>query len=868
MSAGVEAAPGPRTTQDTPSGAVDKIVNGSKNRPVQIGELLRGRREGLAVSLRSVALQTGVDPAYLSRVEGGRVQPSEAMLQRLAPVLALPEDELLLAAGRVPEALRTTFAQRPALASAGVRAAAALCAQPPPSEWPPFVVAGPRAIEEDFPFEAVSEIAEMESWRKEISRPPYHVHKWWARRLGSVFRSAIIAAAAPRGSSVMDLFLGSVRFPGLTVFDPFMGSGTTVGEAVKLGCSAIGGDINPVAYRAVRVGLGRLPPDDLASQFRVIARRVGGKLRSLYRTTDSSGHPADALYFFWVKHLPCPECGESVDLFTRYVFARHAYRATHPEARAVCPECGELVLCRHDATRAKCACGHGFDPQRGPAGRTSARCPRNHEFSIARAAGARGAPPDHRMYAKLVLRADGAKEYLPATPDDAAGFDEARRRLRDSSLPIPDDAIPPGHNTDQILRYGYRRWSQLFNERQLLALTTLADAIRRLSDGPAKEALAVLFSGTLEFNNMFASYKGEGTGAVRHMFSHHILKPERTPIEANVWGTTRSSGSFSTLFPRRLLRAIEYRAAPFEIAVENGTGRAKSKKIFGLSAPMDSEIVERYPEGGLAPGTIYLRCGDSSATDIPDRSVHLVVTDPPFFDNVHYSELADFFHAWQRLYFPMNGAEPQTTRHPAEVQDRDADTFARKLAEVFRECHRVLRDDGLMVFSYHHSRECGWISLAKAIRTAEFSVVRCHPVKSEMSVAAPKSQARQPIDLDVLVVCRKAHEDPRTFVAVEKALEIAVIAGEKQAKRFEKVGRHLSKSDARLIFRSQLLVPLSPHRTSEDFAAALTAAGDQLDAAADAAWSTQAPSKDGAGVSPAAPAKLRSLFRQPAYAEV
>ena len=835
---------------------------------MQIGELLRGRREGLAVSLRSVALQTGVDPAYLSRVEGGRVQPSEAMLQRLAPVLALPEDELLLAAGRVPEALRTTFAQRPALASAGVRAAAALCAQPPPSEWPPFVVAGPRAIEEDFPFEAVSEIAEMESWRKEISRPPYHVHKWWARRLGSVFRSAIIAAAAPRGSSVMDLFLGSVRFPGLTVFDPFMGSGTTVGEAVKLGCSAIGGDINPVAYRAVRVGLGRLPPDDLACQFRVIARRVGGKLRSLYRTTDSSGHPADALYFFWVKHLPCPECGESADLFTRYVFARHAYRATHPEARAVCPECGELVLCRHDATRAKCACGHGFDPQRGPAGRTSARCPRNHEFSIARAAGARGAPPDHRMYAKLVLRADGAKEYLPATPDDAAGFDEARRRLRDSSLPIPDDAIPPGHNTDQILRYGYRRWSQLFNERQLLALTTLADAIRRLSDGPAKEALAVLFSGTLEFNNMFASYKGEGTGAVRHMFSHHILKPERTPIEANVWGTTRSSGSFSTLFPRRLLRAIEYRAAPFEIAVENGTGRAKSKKIFGLSAPMDSEIVERYPEGGLAPGTIYLRCGDSSATDIPDRSVHLVVTDPPFFDNVHYSELADFFHAWQRLYFPMNGAEPQTTRHPAEVQDRDADTFARKLAEVFRECHRVLRDDGLMVFSYHHSRECGWISLAKAIRTAEFSVVRCHPVKSEMSVAAPKSQARQPIDLDVLVVCRKAHEDPRTFVAVEKALEIAVIAGEKQAKRFEKVGRHLSKSDARLIFRSQLLVPLSPHRTSEDFAAALTAAGDQLDAAADAAWSTQAPSKDGAGVSPAAPAKLRSLFRPPAHAEV
>lgn len=823
--------------------------------------MLRGRRERLGVSLRSAAQQTGVDPAYLSRVEGGRVQPSESMLQRLAPVLALPPDELLLAAGRVPETLRTTFAERPALASAGVRAAAALCAQPPASEWPPFAVAGPRAIEEDFPFEAVSEIAEMESWRKEISRPPYHVHKWWARRLGSVFRSAIIAAAAPRGSSVMDLFHGSVRFPGLTVFDPFMGSGTTVGEAVKLGCSAIGGDINPVAYRAVCVGLGRLPPDDLACQFQAITRSVGGKLRSLYRTTDSLGHPAEALYFFWVKHVPCPECGESVDLFTRYIFARHAHRATHPEARAVCPECGELVLCRHDATRASCVCGHGFDPQRGPAGRATARCPRNHEFSIARAAGPRGAPPEHRMYAKLVLRADGTKEYLVPTPEDAAIFDEARWRLRDSPLPIPDDPIPPGHNTDQILRYGYRRWSQLFNERQLLALTMLADAIRRLSDGPAKEALAVLFSGTLEFNNMFASYKGEGTGAVRHMFAHHILKPERTPIEANVWGTTRSSGAFSTLFPRRLLRAIEYRSAPFEIAVENGTGKAKSRRIFGLSAPMDSEIVESYPEGGLSPGTIYLRCGDSSATDIPDRSVHLVVTDPPFFDNVHYSELADFFHAWQRLYFPMNAAEPRTTRHPAEVQDRDADTFASKLATVFRECHRVLRDDGLMVFSYHHSRECGWISLARAIQTAEFSFVRCHPVKSEMSVAAPKSQARQPIDLDILIVCRKAQGDPRTFVTVESALKIAATAGERQAKRFEKAGRHLSKSDARLIFRSQLLVALSPHRASEDFAAAVTAASDELDAAADAAWSTQAPSKERPRVSPST---APSLFTQTA----
>jgi len=83
-------------------------------------------------------------------------------------------------------------------------------------------------------------IAEVESWRKEIYRPIYHVHKWWAHRLGSVFRAAILGTASPRRASVLDLFFEPAQLPGMVVFDPFMGSGTTVGEAHKLGCTAIG----------------------------------------------------------------------------------------------------------------------------------------------------------------------------------------------------------------------------------------------------------------------------------------------------------------------------------------------------------------------------------------------------------------------------------------------------------------------------------------------------------------------------------------------------------------------------------------------------------------------------------------------------
>ena len=419
----------------------------------------------------------------------------------------------------------------------------------------------------------------------------------------------------------MDLFYEPLRLPGLVVFDPFMGSGTTVGEAQKLGCTVIGRDINPVAHRAVRVALGPIDRAEVHNLFHQLEADVGRKIQRLYHATDGDGERCQVLYFFWVKFLPCPACGTSVDLFAKYIFASHADRSRHPDAKAVCPGCGGVLPCRFDTKSATCRCGATFDPQNGPARRTTAVCHNcAHEFPIAKTALAAGRPPEHRMYAKLVLRADGTKEYLPITDEDLRAFEDARRHLAATAPPVPSTPIEPGHNTNQILNYGYGFWHELFNERQLLALTMLASAIQSLPTGGARDALSLLFSGALEFNNMFASYKGEGTGAVRHMFAHHILKPERTPIEANLWGTPKSSGSFSTLYKSRLTRALQYREAPFEIAVEHHGVSRSGRKAFGASPPMGGPVLSGYPTGGMAPGTTYLSCGDSASTDLPDKS--------------------------------------------------------------------------------------------------------------------------------------------------------------------------------------------------------------------------------------------------------
>ncbi|MBI3270340.1 MAG: hypothetical protein HYZ53_15120 [Planctomycetes bacterium] len=266
---------------------------------------------------------------------------------------------------------------------------------------------------------------------------------------------------------------------------------------------------------------------------------------------------------------------------------------------------------------------------------------------------------------------------------------------------------------------------------------------------------------------------------------------------------------------------MSYKEDPFEILVKRKGRKKVGEKVRGISPPIGVDILEEYPSGGVGGGQIYLSCGDSANTDLPSKSVDLVVTDPPFFDIVHYSELADFFHVWQQLYFPQAARGLlHSTRRKEEVQDTGADAFAAKLGGVFRECARVLRDEGLLVFSYHHSREEGWGAVAEAVLGAGFSFVQSHPVKAEMSVAAPKSQAKEPIDLDILLVCRKREADRRTIRSPEVAFADAQRVATQQVYRFNQTGKRLSQNDVRIVLLAQVLVELAPARSGIELRAA------------------------------------------------
>jgi adenine-specific DNA methylase len=157
---------------------------------------------------------------------------------------------------------------------------------------------------------------------------------------------------------------------------------------------------------------------------------------------------------------------------------------------------------------------------------------------------------------------------------------------------------------------------------------------------------------------------------------------------------------------------------------------------------------------------------------------------------VHYSQLADFFYVWIRHILGTQGPfKTESSRSREEVQQTDAKMFTQNLAAVYKDCCRVLKDDGLLVFTYHHSRHEGWISVLEAIYRAGFYIETTHPVKSEMSVAVPKLQAREPINLDMILVCRKRKLIKTYSRPPRSLLSDASEAARMLVARFNKVGK-------------------------------------------------------------------------------
>jgi adenine-specific DNA methylase len=680
------------------------------------------------------------------------------------------------------------------------------------------------ALEASFPAVMLSEVATKESWRKEVHRPATSTHKWWAKRLGTVFRGIITSALTADGDDPIAAYDGYHHLESVVVLDPFGGSGVTAVEAAKLGARPISLDINPVATLVQRQALGAWDPSALESAFRQVEHDCREHIDRLHRTEDGR----TVLYYFWVARAPCPTCNTEVRLFDSPVFSRNAYPKRVPKAQIVCPQCLAIKEGRFDFDQDICPNGHHLHRSGAVKGQT-ARCPNGHSFKVLQALN--GRRPSFEMYAKMVANPEGTKTYEAITDWDRRLYDECLPLLEglDASAVRPSGTLLPGHNTDQARKWGFGSWADFFNARQLVSLSLLGTAVRDLPPSAEREALSALFSGTLEFNNLFTSFKGEGTGAVRHMFSHHILKPERTPLEAHPWGTPLSSGSFSTLFRSRLQRAQAYKTAPADLIVRDGI----VERVMGRSHPIESTIATDWVSfERAAERASYVATANSAQTDIPSGSVDLVVTDPPYMDNVHYAELADFFHAWLRSARPY-AEYPLTdsTRSTGEVQQADPGEFGKAIEAVWAECARVLKPGGLLAFTFHQARISGWVELVQSLRRAGFVVTAVQPVKGEMTTSIVKAGAKEPSNLDSVVVCRRACDGAAN---PNRSIEEALATAQKGISQLRDGNIEVGAGDIRSVVRGTLLAYLASADTQLD--ESLVAEVDALASEAVASW--------------------------------
>ncbi|MBI4455137.1 MAG: DUF1156 domain-containing protein [Acidobacteria bacterium] len=214
-----------------------------------------------------------------------------------------------------------------------------------------------RAIEVGFPIVEINRLAVPERYS---FKPIYQMHKWFARRASCVFRAILLGALKPalgpdgKATDLMEEFYKDHTHDpdtaGKVVLDPFMGGGTTVVEALRLGCKVIGIDLNPVAWFIVKTEIEPVDLDELQAAFERLAERPvdwnGGRplrdtLLDLYKTEISPGIEADIIYTFWVKHAICTDqnCRSEVPLFNNYIIAQKTVSVWYYRDVS-CPHCG------------------------------------------------------------------------------------------------------------------------------------------------------------------------------------------------------------------------------------------------------------------------------------------------------------------------------------------------------------------------------------------------------------------------------------------------------------------------------------------------------------------------------------------------
>jgi putative DNA methylase len=690
-------------------------------------------------------------------------------------------------------------------------------------------------IEDWLPIEAIGAESKRERGASSALPPLYFLHVWWARRPLTTSRAAILASVLPqwsadwpeplrqkfasqeayhnwfvhltgiRGDPVAgrklvdwakakgiklqdhpyggapraftvnpsaedlqtmgDLLEHTWGTRELSVLDPFAGGGSIPFEALRYGFTTIANDLNPVAATILKATLdypARFGPElaeDIKKWGNIWAKRVEEKLADYF---PKQGNESIFAYL-WARTVACPTTGKPVPLSPNWWLSK----GSDPVAVNL------IAKPEMDAPRFAIVTGaavEGVKPDEGTISRGVGRSPWTGEtipgdyIKSEAQAGRMG----QLLYAVVIKKRGSGFAFRAPSDEDVAAAQCAEAELaRKKPDWIARDLIPTEEigisNYDRGHRlYGIYKWTDFFIPRQLAAIAIYVETMREVVSEATEslemerlQTIQVYFGVMLDkiviYNNRSCRFD-PGRG-IRSSFDKHNF--------AFVWSHAEFDAS-ANLLPWTVDQVFD-----------------AYKELSNLLSPTQKSLLSVDANADNKKLTIF-RGSASSIYEVPDNSIFNITVDPPYYDNVQYAELADFFYVWLKRsvghLFPqfftdeLTNKDDEAVANPARFESLGRkkkalaeQDYEHKMAAAFREMHRVLHPHGVLTVMFTHKRVEAWDTLASALIGAGFVIKASWPVhtESEHSLHQAKKNAAAST---ILLVCRKreAGEQART----------------------------------------------------------------------------------------------------------
>jgi len=549
----------------------------------------------------------------------------------------------------------------------------------------------------------------------------------------------------------------------LSVLDPFAGGGSIPFEALRYGFTTIANDLNPVAAVILKATLdypARFGPelaDDIRKWGDIWAGRVKERLAPYFPK-----QPGENIYAYnWARTVKCPTTGKPVPLSPNWWLKTGSSLA----AVRLIAEDGmtepRFEIVTGDATKAA-------QPDIGTISRGIARSPWTGEtisgdyVKTEAQAGRMG-----QMLYTVTTKIPGGFKFRAPTPEDLEAVRRANAALAERRPAwivkdfIPDEPRQEGRADWAAEIYGLATWADTYAPRQLLAMGTVMETLsalkaelRHTMESNRADALisylAIAFDKAIDYNSTQVVWDVTRQ-KIAHAFQRHDF--------AFKW-TFGEFDAAHNLLPWVTGQVIDAYQSIAELA------RPARQSLWAHPKPSP---VQR------------LKITMGSASDLKhlaDSSIQAICVDPPYYDNVQYAELADYFYIWlkrtvgdiygdwfqnelinkddEAIASPERFAAFGTKRRELANQD-----YERKMAAAFREMHRVLRDDGCLTVMFTHKQVAAWDTLASALIGAGFTVKASWPVHTESEHSLHQAQKNAAAST-ILLVCRKRDEGRRT----------------------------------------------------------------------------------------------------------